>query len=87
MTKCFKCCGTDIVKGTITRSSKEYFSDVVFRPDGLRFLALTLMNGVTLDYESYACLGCGAVWSETDPNSLIKFMKRHCKQGNDHQHL
>ena len=79
MTKCFNCGGTEIVKGKITRSSEEYFSDIVFGPEGLRFLTATLQHGTKLQPESYACLGCGAVWSQTDPNALREFIRKHCK--------
>lgn len=78
MTKCFRCGGTELVKGKITRSNQEYFSDIAFGPDGLRFLALTLQHGTNLRPESYACLGCGAVWSETDPNALREFIRKNC---------
>jgi hypothetical protein len=45
----------------------------VFRPDKLRFLTLTLVNGKTLAPERYACLSCGAVWSQTNPDALKDF--------------
>jgi hypothetical protein len=80
MTKCFKCGGTDITKGQISRSMKEYFSDLVFAPDGLRFLAATINCGTRLEPDSYACLSCGSVWSQTDPAALKDFMRKHCKQ-------
>ena len=51
--------------GKITRSSEQYFSDIVFGPDGLRLIAVTLKRGTPLQPESYACLGCGTVWSQT----------------------
>lgn len=79
MTKCFKYGGTEIVKGKITRSSEEYFSDIVFGPESLRFLTVTLKHGTKLDAESFACLGCGTVWSRTDPNALKEFVRKHCK--------
>ena len=81
MTKCFKCGGLEIVKGKITRSGRDFFSDIVFAPEGLRFLTLTLQPGTPLQTESYACLGCGAVWSQTDPRALRDFIQKHCKQG------
>jgi len=79
MTSCFKCGSTEIVKGKIRRSSEEYFSDIVFGPDGLRFLTLTLGKGTELEGDSYACLKCGAVWSQTDPETLRAFVRKHCK--------
>lgn len=80
MTKCFKCGATEIVKGKICISASEYFPEYFFKPDGLRFLAVTLRAGTGLDPESYACLGCGVVWSQTDPVALKDFMRKHCKQ-------
>lgn len=79
MTKCLKCGSTEIVKGRITRSGDEFFSDIVFRPNGLRFLAIALKYGTALWPVSYACLGCGAVLSQTDPEILREFIKKHCK--------
>ncbi len=79
MTKCFKCGGTEIVRGKISRSSQEYFSDLVFEPEGLRFFTLTLQHGTTMDPVSYACLNCGTVWSETSPSALREFIQKHCK--------
>jgi len=84
MTKCNKCGGTEIVKGKITRSSDEFFSDIVFGPDDLRFLTLTLKHGTPLQPESFACLGCGAVWSQTDPKALRNFIGKHCKKAAAH---
>lgn len=80
MTKCFRCGGTEIAKGKITRSSEDYFSDIVFGPDDLRFLTVTLKYGTQLQPESYACLSCGAVWSQTDPKALRDFIRKHCKR-------
>lgn len=82
MTKCFKCGGTEIAKGKITRSSEDYFSDIVFGPEGLRFLTVTLQHGTKLESDSYACLACGTVWSQTDPNALTEFIRKHCKNAN-----
>ena len=80
MTTCFKCSGTEIVKGKIRRSSEEFFSDIVFGPDGTRrFLALTFDHGTKLQGESYACLKCGAVLSQTDPDALRAFIQKHYK--------
>ena len=79
MTKCFKCGGTEIAKGKIRRSSEEFFSDIVFGPDTARFLTLALEHGTKLHSESYACLKCGTVWSQTDPNALRDFIRKHCK--------
>jgi hypothetical protein len=80
MTKCFKCGGTEIAKGKITRSKEEFFSDIVFGPDGIRFLTFALRQGTQFQPESYACLSCGSVWSQTDPNALRDFIQKHCKK-------
>jgi len=80
MTKCLKCGGTEIAKGKLRRSSEELFSDIIFSPDApIRFLALTFSRGTTLEPESYACLNCGTVWSQTDPSALRDFIRKHCK--------
>jgi hypothetical protein len=84
MTKCFKCGSAEIAKGKITRSSEEFFSDIVFGPNGLRFLTLTTQRGTKLNSESCACLECGMVWSSTDPKALKEFIKKNCK-GNDQE--
>jgi hypothetical protein len=83
MTKCYKCGGSEIARGKIRRSSYEYFSDIVFGPDNLRFLALTLERGTKLAETSYACLDSGSVWSETNPIALRDFIQTHCKAPND----
>jgi hypothetical protein len=53
---------------------------LVFRPGNARFFALTLTHGTPVDNESYACLSCGFVWSETDPQALREFVKKHCRE-------
>jgi len=80
MTTCHKCGATEIAKGKIRRSSEEFYSDIVFGPDDLRFLTLTLESGTKLQGESYACLKCGTVWSQTDPAALRDFVQKHCKK-------
>jgi hypothetical protein len=83
MTKCLKCGGTDITKGKIRRSSEEFFSDIIFGPEKLRFLTVALQHGTKLEPESYACLNCGTVWSRTDPAALRDFIRKHCKRPKD----
>ena len=84
MNTCLKCGGTEIAKGKIRRSSDEFFSDIVFGPDDLRFFTLPLKRGTKLHGESYACLKCGSVWSQTDPEALRDFIRKHCKsQGHE----
>jgi hypothetical protein len=80
MTKCLNCGGTDIVKGKISRTGDEFFSDIIFKPEGLRFLATTLTHGTKFNLESLACLGCGLVWTHTDPKALREFVTKYCKK-------
>ena len=79
MNKCFKCGGAEIVKGSISRSKEEFFSDIVFSPVGIRFLTLAVKRGTKLEPESYACLSCGSVWSQTDIVALKAFVTKNCK--------
>ncbi len=73
-----------IVRGKITTNGEGY-SVVVFGPDKIRFLALTLQHGTKLETQSYACQNCGTVWSQTDPIALRKFIRKHCKQPNNEE--
>jgi hypothetical protein len=80
-----KCCArgsTEIARGKIARSCEEFYSDIVFKPAGLRFLTLALTTGTSLAEESFACLACGLVWSLTNPVELREFIARHCKTRN-----
>ncbi len=51
----------------------------MFGPDKVRFLTVTLEHGTKLEAESYACLECGTVWSQTDQKALKDFIRKHCK--------
>lgn len=82
MTECLKCGGEDIAKGTIYGGSEAGF--IVFKPDDLHFFSLTYKGGTDLRKESYACLSCGAVWSQTDPDALREFIRKRCKRP-DHE--
>jgi hypothetical protein len=55
----------------------------VFRPQGLRFLALTMSQGPQLAEEGFACLDCGLVWSQTSPDELSTFIRKHCEKPPD----
>ena len=79
MTKCCKCGGTEIVTGKIKTSRDSGLRDTFFLPDHLRFLTATLGKGVRLYRESYACLNCGSVWSETEAGELREFIREHSK--------
>jgi len=78
--KCCKCGGTQIASGKIRSTSHDPLSDVIFRPDRIRFLALTMAHGTPIDTVSYACLTCGTVRSQTNPDALRNFVQKHCKQ-------
>jgi hypothetical protein len=78
MVTCYKCGREDIAKGTIYGGSDAAFS--VFKPDDVRFFSLTYKGGTDLRKESYACLACGSVWSQTDPSALRKFIRKRCKR-------
>jgi hypothetical protein len=67
-------------KRKIQRSCEEFFSDIIFGPDDVRFLTVALQHGTKLQPQSFACLNCGTVWSQTDPNALRDFIRKHCKR-------
>jgi hypothetical protein len=75
MTKCLKCGGTEIIQGKV-----EGYQNAIFAPEGLRYLTVTLNHGTMIEPESYACLDCGSVWSQTDPHALKDFIAKHCKK-------
>jgi hypothetical protein len=79
-TKCPKCGGAEIARGRISMSTGHYLWGMVFEPEGRRFLTLSTMSGTFLNPDSYACLGCGVVWSQTDPKALKDFIGKHCKK-------
>jgi hypothetical protein len=81
-TKCPKCGGIEIAKGRLTLSFGHYLSGMVFEPEGRRLFTLSVMPGSFIAPQSYACLGCGAVWSQTDPKALRDFIGKHCKASN-----
>ncbi len=83
MTTCFKCGGTEIAKGKIMLWAGQSHWSNVFGPDGLRLLTTALGRGTKLEDESYACLKCGAVFSQTDPEALKDFVRKHCKTQSD----
>lgn len=79
MKKCFKCGGTEIVTGSI-EGTGERSPAYLFRPKHkIRFLAVTIRHGTELDKESYACLSCGTVWSQTNGEALRDFIRDNCK--------
>ena len=80
LTKCLKCGGNEIAKGSLSLTGGHYLSGMVFEPEGRRFFTLTTRPGTTLNPISYACLECGMVWSQTDPNALKEYINKHCKK-------
>ena len=81
MKKCPQCGGLRIVSGRFTEYGGS--GTVVFRPDTLRSLAITLSGGAELNRESLACRDCGLVWNFADPAVLNKFLRRHCRGADD----
>ncbi len=79
-TKCFNCGGTELAKGRIEMGSDSMLASPTFRPDGLRFLAMTMSHGTPLNMESYACLSCGLVWSQTNAQDLKDHVQKYCKK-------
>jgi hypothetical protein len=65
-----------VVEGKIVGSGRG----VIFRPKSVRFLAFTLLGGVFLKRQSFACLDCGLVWTSVDVDDLDYFIEKHCKQ-------
>jgi uncharacterized membrane protein YuzA (DUF378 family) len=53
--------------------------DAYFLPDDLRLMTAIFGKGVRLCRDSYACVGCGTVWSETEAGELREFIREHSK--------
>lgn len=79
MVPCLKCRSENVIKGRVVNYDNEH--SAVFRPLGLRFLALTLDQGPRLNRDGFACLDCGLVWSSTAPDELAVFIRKHCAKG------
>jgi len=77
-TICPECNSERIVAGEMTSDGENCF--VGFKPGTLRFLSLTLKNGVRLSQKAYACRDCGFTWGLVDPGELGEFIDRHCDQ-------
>ena len=74
--QCLKCKSQNVTRGCVV--DYESGQPALFRPRGLRFLALTLAPGSVLADEGFACLDCGLVWSSTEPAELARFIRKHC---------
>ncbi len=81
MPECLKCKSENVISGCVVNHDCE--QPAVFRPQGLRFLALTLNQGPQLADQGYACLDCGLVWSSTAPDKLATFIRKHCEPKSD----
>ena len=77
MNPCPHCGGQRVVTGKLVEYGSRAVS--VFRPDGLRFLALTAAGGAALEKQSFACRDCGLVWNFSDKDKLNRFLQKHCK--------
>lgn len=65
-----------MAQGEVTSSDSRVPG--LFRPEGIRFLAVCLTVGVSVRKEAWACLDCGLVWTTLAPAKLEKFLRRHC---------
>lgn len=77
MDECLKCKSTRITKGHV--ENYEDHGSAIFRPQGLKAFALTIMGGTPLGEEAFACLDCGLVWSSTAPEELAAFIQKNCR--------
>ena len=76
MHDCPMCKSNRIVAGQLVAYSKR--TPAVFRPDSLKFLALTVAGGSALAKQSFACRDCGLVWNMADEAKLNRFLDKHC---------
>ena len=81
MNQCLQCGSVRVVTGRLVEYG--YRNPAVFRPDGLRFLAVTTAGGIPLAKQSLACRDCGLVWNLADQEKLNKFLLKHCEGFND----
>ena len=77
MHPCPKCGSQRIVTGRLVEYA--YRNAAVFRPDSLRFLAVTTAGGAPLGKQSFACRDCGLIWNFSDKDKLNRFLERHCE--------
>lgn len=79
MPQCLKCQSQRVTSGSVVSPTGNGM--VVFRPQGLKFFAVTAFGGTELAVEASACLDCGLVWSSTPPDRLQAFVEKHCDSG------
>lgn len=77
MNPCPRCGGRNFVSGKLTAAES---SEVVFRPDSLRILTITLKGGPVIQSECMACRDCGYLSTQVDKNALERFIARHCDE-------
>jgi hypothetical protein len=65
-----------MVKGEVQGFGR---SRVVTFVPALKIRFLALHDGTGVKAESYACLTCGSVWCQTDPEALGKVIRRDFK--------
>ena len=80
---CPKCKSARVIEGKILDYGGRFnlFGRTAsFRPNGIRFRAMTVSTAIGLSDASFGCLDCGLVWSSTEPNELAEFYRKNCKQ-------
>ena len=73
---CPQCHSNRVVTGRLVEYGSR--NPAVFRPDSLRFLALTAAGGAALNKESLPCRDCGLVWNFADKDKLNRFLQKQC---------
>lgn len=75
---CPKCGSQKVVSGRLLSSDQS--STAIFRPDTVRFFSFSLLGGVPVASDpGRACLDCGLIWAQADPEKLAKFVSTHCR--------
>lgn len=81
MDHCHRCKSQNIVKGIITNWGHSMAASTpIFRPNEMRFFAVTIEGGLEIERDVHACLDCGLVWTATDRTRLNEFIERNCKK-------
>ena len=81
MPQCLKCNSQNVTRGRVVGYNGGQAA--VFRPQGLRFLSLTLTDGPQLADDGFACLDCGFLWSSTAPDELSTVIRKHCEKSDN----
>jgi len=80
MNICIRCKGSNTVTGKIRCWQNNV--GIAFKPDNMKFWSFSLTNGVTISKISNACLDCGLIWNEANPDELKSFVSKKCKNRN-----